>query len=101
VIRSKAPIELRKFGGPYYVAAIGTDGTRAVVWGLGVSDDRESHAISLAVMDAELFDESWDSNGSFTTVITREQWQRVRNGEVDCEALGIAVSMRNGRLGAP
>lgn len=75
-------------------AAIGTDGTRPVVWGLGWSP-------GLARLDAESFDKNWDSNGGFTVEVSEEIAERVIAGEVSCDAIGIAVKMRDGKVVAP
>lgn len=93
----KKTAELRK-GRRFYIAAVGTDGTRAVVWGIGRSETREAHAVAHAVMDAEHFDAKWNSNGGFTTEITEEVYTRIRAGEVSCDDLGIAYRVHDGKI---
>lgn len=66
-----------------YYAAIGDDGTRPVVWGLGAS-----HAEALA--DAALQNDGDDVGALNVVVITAEQAERIRAGEVSTDVLGIA-----------
>ena len=72
-------------------AAIGTDGRRPVVWGLG--DTAED-----ARCDAVIEEETWDSDGSATVRIPASVADRIRGGEVSCELLGIVVEVRDGEI---
>lgn len=69
------------------IAAIGTDGRRFVVWGLGSTEDA-------ARRDAYSWDETWSrGRGSVCLSISRELAARVEDGEVDCDTLGISVTL--------
>lgn len=71
----------------YYVV-LGTDGYRAVVWGLGAGSTSEE-ARDAAMADAR----EWGSGqaGTFdeTVETTREVCQRVLEGEIDARVLGL------------
>ena len=70
-----------------YFAAIGTDGTNHVVWGLGSSPEE-----ALKEGKEEFTFEYELPPEEFSTVeITQEQDEMVRDGEVSCKALGIKV----------
>lgn len=73
------------------IAAIGTDGTRPVVWGVGETPDA-------AMADAEAQDADWDSGGWDTCEILAWTAGRIRAGTVDCGDLGIRVTMRGGDI---
>lgn len=78
---------------PVHYAAIGTDGARPVVWGLG-SD------ASGATWDAYDQDDSdgWEMQGTAVVRVSRQVAKRIRAGEVSCETLGISVEVRDGRI---
>lgn len=67
-----------------WYAAIGTDGMRPVVWGVGESEQA-------AREDACLCDELTHDDLDALTLrpITDEQAVRIQRGEVDCKTLGI------------
>jgi hypothetical protein len=65
-------------------AAIGSDGTREVVWGLG---DSEEAAEAEALREAAASDV--DPELTRTVEISDDVDTRIRAGEVDCEGLGI------------
>ncbi len=64
------------------IAAIGTDGVRPVVWGLG---ETEAHARN----EARYYDAAWASRGSAFVEVTPDIVARIKAGEVDCATLGI------------
>jgi hypothetical protein len=64
-------------------AAIGTDGTRPVVWGLGATEDE-------AEEDARAQDDAGDVK-LITVEVTAEQAARIEAGEVSVATLGIAL----------
>lgn len=72
-------------------AAIGTDGTRAVVWGLGDTP-------KAAIADADAHDDDWRSGGWGTCEISPALAADVRAGKIDCDGLGIAVQVRDGQI---
>lgn len=72
-------------------AAISTDGTRPVVWGLG-STEEEARAEAAAEASG------WSSGGDATVAIPASVADRIRAGEVSCEALGIVVEVRDGEV---
>jgi hypothetical protein len=63
-------------------AAIGTDGKRPVVWGLGRDSD--------AALDDALAN-GYDGD-MITVVIDDATAKRVESGEVSCESLGIELT---------
>lgn len=73
------------------IAAIGSDGTRPVVWGLG-----ETRAE--AVSDAYTTEETWAGDGAAYVEIDERTAARVLEGQIDCDALGIAVTARDGKI---
>lgn len=73
------------------IVAIGTDGTRPVVWGLGETRDE-------ARTDALQTEETWGSGGRAYIGVPDHVAARVLEGQVDCNALGITVDVRNGRI---
>ena len=67
------------------VAAVGTDGLRLVVWGLG-TDEQD------ALEDAAPYTSDAYPMPSLTTIeVDREQEARIIAGEIDCASLGIEV----------
>ena len=69
-----------------YFAAIGTDGTNHVVWGLGNTAKQAIQNGTEEMKDCR------DPLEDLTAVeITQKQDQKVRDGEVSCKALGIKV----------
>jgi hypothetical protein len=74
------------------IAAIGTDGTRPVVWGLGDTEATARH-------DARYYDVNWADGGSALAVVSQLTVTLIKQGEVSCEALGITVHCdRNGKI---
>lgn len=70
-------------------AAIGTDGTREVVWGLGATEeDAEAEAREQA-RDAEC-----DPELLRTVAVTDEQAERIRAGVVGADDLGLGAEVR-------
>ncbi len=73
-------------------AAIGSDGTRLVVWGLGRTEKAaEKDAI------AEARDSDVDPELTHVVSITAAQAKRIRAGEVSVDTLGIALAGRGVR----
>lgn len=68
------------------IAAIGIDGTRPVVWGLGVTADA-------AIAEACEQEPTWDSQGRATCVVSADLVTQIEGGIVDCKTLGITVSV--------
>ncbi len=70
-------------------AAIGTDGTKPVVWGTGSTPKLAivdaKHWARLADADPELFD---------CVEVTEEQLDRIDSGEVQASTLGIVVDVQ-------
>lgn len=74
------------------IVAIGTDGRRPVVWGIGSTT-------AAAIDDAwQQSCGSWDDQGSATCEVTADVATRVWRGEVACESLGIVVEVRRGEI---
>jgi formylmethanofuran dehydrogenase subunit B len=74
--------------------AIGSDGFRPVVWGLGGT---KTEAVANAVQHAA--DEcAWADEGSAFCVVPAALALRIEEGENVCEALGIAVGVKDGRI---
>lgn len=66
-----------------HFAAVGTDGTRLVVWGLGTTEDEA---------EADACEQEGSNGVELTTVqITAEQAELVRAGVVSVDELGIPV----------
>lgn len=80
-----------------YFAAIGTDGLRPIVWGLGTTADgaREDAASECDLACGT----GWDSDGSTTVEITPAMAARIEAGIIDPGLLGIAVLVdRDGKI---
>lgn len=75
------------------IAAIGTDGTRPVVWGLGDTNGE-------ARTDALQTEETWASGGHAYVEVPEHVSARVLEGQIDCNTLGITVEVRDGRITA-
>lgn len=76
------------------IAAIGSDGCRPVVWGLGPTVDS---AIADAV--GQDHDGTWADDGSATCEVNQEIVDRIQqHGIVDCEDLSIQVSVSYGMI---
>lgn len=73
------------------IAAIGSDGRRPVVWGIG-------ETAAEARTDAFETEETWSSDGHAYVDIPERVAARVIEGSIDCVALGIAVTVRDGRI---
>lgn len=74
------------------IAAIGSDGTRPVVWGLGETGEA-------AIADADSQDSNdWRHGGWDTCEVSPTIAARIEDGEIDCETLGIAVRVRDGQI---
>ena len=71
-------------------AAIGTDGTRPVVWGLGESPE-EAREDAMGQLREQLEDPDCESNYWLTLPITTEQATLIEGGEVSTEALGVEL----------
>lgn len=72
-------------------AAIGTDGTRPVVWGLGATPE-------LARADAASRESTWSSGGDATVLIPASVARGILAGHVSCDSLGIVVEVRDGEI---
>ncbi len=74
------------------IAAIGTDGTRPVVWGLGLT-------AADAIAEATEHEPTWDQHGRATCEIPADLAARIDGGTIDCGTLGIWVSIdHRGRI---
>lgn len=69
-----------------HFAAIGTDGTNHVVWGLGSTQEE-----ALQEGTQEMNDCNCPTEEFIVAEITKEQDEQVRLGEVSCKDLGIKV----------
>ncbi len=79
--------------GTTLIAAIGSDGVRPVVWGLATTD-----ASAIAEACQQDHDGTWADDGSATCEISQEIVDQIRQGVVDCAALGILVSVSYGMI---
>ena len=70
-------------------ATVGTDGTRPVVWGLGVSPEA-AEADAREQLHAQLEDPDCEE-GLVTVPVTEEQARRVEDGEVSTEVLEVEL----------
>jgi hypothetical protein len=73
-----------------YVALVGSDGYRSLVWGLGVGH-RYGTACRDARADAEQYDYPGDVEGLMSVEIDAATARRIEAGEIDAVALGLAV----------
>jgi hypothetical protein len=72
-----------------YVALVGSDHYRTLVWGLGVGD-RYGTACRDARHDAERYDYPGDVEGLVSIEIDAATARRIEAGEIDAWALGLA-----------
>jgi hypothetical protein len=73
-----------------YVALVGSDHYRTLVWGLGVGD-RYGTACCDARHDAERYDYPGDVEGLMSVEVDAATARRIEDGEIDAVALGLAV----------
>ncbi len=71
-----------------YVALVGSDGYRTLVWGLGVGD-RYGVACRDARHDAERYDYPGDVEGLLSVEIDAATFRAIEDGEIDAVALGL------------
>lgn len=75
--------------------AIGTDGRDPVVWGLGQT---ASAAVSDAQSAANDIEPAWDAQGYATVEVPPDIAERILEGAVRCNELGINVTCRDGQV---
>lgn len=79
--------EARDLDRSSYVAAIGDDGTRPVVLGVGADEQRAARDV----------DEDQGEIACYAEV-DAATYAKIRAGEVSCESLGISVVVRDGQI---
>jgi hypothetical protein len=73
------------------VAAVGSDGTRLVVWGLGSDVEDALQDAAPYAEDAYTMPRLWCID------VDAEQEARIVAGEIDCAALGLAMALDEAR----
>lgn len=90
-LREGQPLEARG-DRSVMIAAIGSDGTRPVVWGIGETEET-------AFADADTQGSyDWRTGGWATCEVPPEIVARIQTGVVDCATLGIAVFWLDGQI---